>query len=485
MRGRRPAFSVIFLFLTILAPLAATATEKGVIIGFHEQPGFAEHAFLRSCGGKIKRPLTTIRAIAARIPEDAMARIRANPKIAYVEDDTTTALVEPLSGSVEQDNSWGVARVGALAWHARGNFGQGIKIAVLDTGIDATHPELATSYRGGINLVTPDLVEPLDDSWNGHGTHVAGIISAAADGSGVVGMAPLAELYAVKVVDGGGFGEVSDLIAGLEWAIAQQIDIVNISLGTKVSSLALEQACQAAYQAGILLVAAAGNTQNDGGAVLYPAAYEQVIAVSATARDDSPVWISATGPQIELAAPGGVILSTVPGGGYAVLTGTSQAAPHVAGVAALLMAAGFDDLDGNGTADSRDLRLQLQRTAADLGEPGADEVFGYGLVQATATASINLRLIRHQGRSDTSALTIDLAAGEYEIRIANSGLTRVCVEVSDQTGPRADLSATARFQPKSPIEALLELTGGNGGFKVIFIPEGPVNGFADITIRRR
>lgn len=479
----RQAVLAIITTLTILTPLHAAADDKAVIIGFREKPGPVEHSFLQNLGGKVKHHFIVIQATSARVPEEAIAKIRANPKVAYVEEDAATALVESLSDGTEEDNSWGAFRVGALLLHAQGIVGQGVSIAVLDTGIDASHPELATCYRGGVNLVNPET-PALDDSWNGHGTHVAGILGAADNGSGVVGIAPAADIYAVKVVSGSGFGDVSDLIAGLEWAIANQIDIVNISLGTKVPSLALEQACQAAYEAGLLLVAAAGNTKNEGGAVLYPAAFEQVIAVSATGRDDSAVWISAVGPQVELAAPGGEILSTVPGGGYAVLTGTSQAAPHVAGVAALLMAAGRQDLDGNGTTDSQDLRLRLQQTAQDLGDPGVDDTFGHGLAQAGVDPQVNFRLVRLRGRAEQSLCELKLPAGRYDIRIANDSLLRVQIEVFDQNGYRSDLSQSIRFRPTMPTEASVLLTAGEGLLELFFVPEGPVNGSANITIQK-
>lgn len=483
MRRLFPALLATFLLLTMLIPMRAAAAERAVIIGFRLPPGRAELDLLRGLGAKVRRPLAMIRATAALVPEEAMAKLKAQPQVAYVEPDAPTALAEPLSTSSEQTESWGVGRVGALALHAQGNFGQGVKIAVLDTGIDPTHPELTNCYRGGINLVTPELPAPLDDSWNGHGTHVAGILAAAGNGSGVVGVAPAAGLYAVKVVDGSGYGTVSDLVAGLEWVAANRMDIANISLGTSSPSLALEAACRATSQAGTLLVAAAGNTGNTGGAVLYPAAYGEVLAVSATARDDSVIWISATGPQIELAAPGADIRSTVPGGGYAVLTGTSQAAPHVAGVAALLLAAGLADLDGNGIADNRDLRLQLQRTAIDLGDPGVDARFGFGLVSTGAAQQIGLRLARLKGSLAESCHTVGLPVGNYRIDIGNDSLSRIQVLVSDSTGDRHDLSRTVAFQPKAPDVASLALTMDADGSQVTFVPEGPVEGFADIIIR--
>lgn len=485
MQGTRQTVLAMLTILTILTPLHAAAAERGVIIGFHKQPVASDHALLRGLGGKVKRQFTTIRATAALIPEEALAKIKTNPRVAYIEEDAPITLVETLGGTIEGNNSWGVARIGALALHAQGTFGQGVKIAILDSGIDATHPELAASYRGGVNLVDPESPDsPTDDSWNGHGTHVAGILTAADDGTGVVGIAPAADLYAVKVIGGSGGGTISDLIAGLEWTIANQIDIANISLGTNTPSLALEQACQAAYAAGVLLVAAAGNTRNSGGAVQYPAAYEPVMAVAATAMDDSAVWLSAVGPKIELAAPGGEILSTSPGGGYAVLTGTSQAAPHVAGAAALLLAAGIADLDGNGTADRRDLRLHLQQTALDLGAPGVDATFGHGLVQVEAAPQVNLRLTRYQGRIDESRRNLNLSPGRYELRIANDSLYRIHIEVFDPNGRRSDLTQSIRFRPNDPTVANMSLVVEEGLLNLRFVPDGPVNGFADITIRK-
>ncbi|MBU0909530.1 MAG: S8 family serine peptidase, partial [Proteobacteria bacterium] len=188
-------------------------------------------------------------------------------------------------------------------------------------------------------------------------------------------------LYAVKVLDGSGSGYLSWIIAGIEWAVDNGMDIANISIAGPNSPV-LQDACKAAYDAGLLLIAAGGNTRS--GDVLYPAAYDSVIAVSGSYQSDLPAWFSPMDTEVELMAPGVEILSTTAGGEYALLSGTSQAAPHVTAVAALLMSAGQVDVNGDGLANNQDIRLRLQQTAVDLGDEGRDEVYGFGLVDAVA-----------------------------------------------------------------------------------------------------
>jgi subtilisin family serine protease len=249
-----------------------------------------------------------------------------------------------------------------FAW-AEGYTGEGTKVAVIDTGIDYTHPDLIANYKGGKDFVNKDDL-PMDD--NGHGTHVAGIIAACNNNDiGVVGVAPNASLYAVKVLDATGSGYYSDIIAGIEWCIGK-VDIANMSLGGTYDSPSLHAACDTAAEH-ILLVAAAGNSGNRAGRgdnVNYPARYDTVIAVAATDSSDNRASFSSTGPPLDIAAPGVSIYSTYKGGGYATMSGTSMAAPHVAGTLALLLSG-----DIYGTAD-------------DLGSQGWDSLYGWGLVDA-------------------------------------------------------------------------------------------------------
>lgn len=226
-----------------------------------------------------------------------------------------------------------MARVGAPEAWSR-TLGEGVKVAVLDTGIDSHHPDLEDNVRGVYNAKSPGA--PGKDD-NGHGTHVAGIIAAAKNGLGVVGVAPAAEIYGVKIFNRWGNGHLSDIIAGLNWAYENGIRVVNMSFGTSQPSRALEEAVDRCLGAGMVLVAAAGNQEKDN-SVLYSARYPGVIAVSAIDREGKLASFSSRGPEVTLAAPGVDILSTIPGNRYGTKSGTSMACPHVTGIVALLLA---------------------------------------------------------------------------------------------------------------------------------------------------
>ncbi|MBI5556475.1 MAG: S8 family serine peptidase [Deltaproteobacteria bacterium] len=401
--------TLIALFLAAERADAASSQERAVIIGFHKKPSQSEQALLHNHRGRMKHAFRLINAWAANIPEQEIFRLRADPRIKYVAEDEEVYAVDPEPSSAEYSTSWGISRIGCQSVHEQGVTGSGVRIAVLDSGIDYTHPEFLPSYQGGYDFVFDDSV-PFDDSWNSHGTHVSGIITAAADGNGVIGGAPDASLYAVKVLDGAGFGLLSFVISGLEWAVENKMDIANLSIAGP-DSPALREACDAAYAAGLLLVAAAGNTRQ--GDVLYPAAYDSVIAVSASDQSDLPAYFSPMDTEIELMAPGVEIQSTVSGGGYGLLSGTSQAAPHVTAAAALIMSAGAIDVNFDGVINNLDVRQLLQQTAIDLGDPGRDELYGFGLVDAAAA-------IAADGDVDGLDLVVfanQLAAGANDISL--------------------------------------------------------------------
>ncbi|MHC4781374.1 MAG: S8 family peptidase, partial [Planctomycetota bacterium] len=278
--------------------------------------------------------------------------------------------------------AWGVARIDSGSAHGAGNTGGGVKVAIMDTGIDYTHPDLDGNYAGGYDFVNDDG-DPMDD--HGHGTHVAGITAAEANGEGVIGVAPTALIYGVKVLDSGGSGSFGDIIAALDWAVQNGMQVANLSLGsTRDPGSAVEAAFANANAAGLVIVAAAGNSGNAGGKgnkVEYPARYASVIAVAATDSNDVRASFSSTGDTVELAAPGLYVNSAALGGGYVVKSGTSMAAPHVAGTAALVIAAGAVDLNSNGRIND-EVRQKLVDTADDLGDAGRDQWYGWGLVDA-------------------------------------------------------------------------------------------------------
>lgn len=346
--------------------------------------GSEQAALVRAAAGQPLRGLPMVNGMSAMLSPGAEAALLRRAEVARIDVDAEVrALGQPATPPgqdkknppepPEQSLPWGVDRIDAeYAWATC--TGAGVSVAVLDTGIDRDHADLAANIAGGVNFISRPAWRPADpgrwDDDNGHGTHVAGIIAAVDNEIGVVGVAPGASLYGVKVLDRTGSGYISHVIAGLEWAVANGMDIVNMSLGLNEDVQAFEEACDAAAAAGVLLVAAAGN---DGGAVDYPAAYTSVTAVAATDSGDVRASWSSYGPEVDIAAPGVAIESTWNDGGYEVISGTSMATPHVVGTLALV-------LESLATAD-------LCLGADDLPPTGDDDYTGCGLVDAGESAT--------------------------------------------------------------------------------------------------
>ena len=241
----------------------------------------------------------------------------------------------PSAAGPQPQIPWGVVRVGApQAWPR--TQGEGAAIAVIDTGIDASHADLAGQVAGGINILDPQHPDNWKDD-EGHGTHVSGTIAGNGLNGGIAGVAPRAKLWAVKVLDKDGNGNYDDVIAGIEWAMNHGIKIANMSLGADKGSEPLHRAVQAALAKGMLIIAAAGNS---GGAVGFPGAYPEAVAVGASDSSDHVAPFSSRGPQVAYIAPGVDILSLKMGGGYTSMSGTSMASPHICGLAALAFAGG-------------------------------------------------------------------------------------------------------------------------------------------------
>lgn len=225
---------------------------------------------------------------------------------------------------------WGVRRIGAPAvWPE--SRGRGVTIAIVDTGIDLTHPDLQERVVGGFSSVGGTCNDE-----NGHGTHVAGIAAASGVDGGVLGVAPQANLLAVKVLDARGAGTLTSLLEGLAWVAKVRAPIVNLSLGSPIPSRLVRRAVTRLAEAGALVIAAAGNMGPEEGSVGYPAGYPCVTAVGALTPGGEVAPFSSRGEGIDLVAPGARVLSTWLGGEYRRLDGTSMAAPHAAGAAALL-----------------------------------------------------------------------------------------------------------------------------------------------------
>jgi subtilisin family serine protease len=273
--------------------------------------------------------------------------------------------------------SWGVDHIRAGSIDPE-NKGRGVKIAILDTGIDLDHPALRVA--GDVSFV-PGTSSGDDD--NGHGTMVAGIIGAINSGNGMVGVAPEASLYSVKVIGPNGIGDTDSIVEGIEWCIDNKMQILNLSFGDahRLPSSVVE-VMQRAYAAGILIVAGAGNDgQSDkSDSIWYPAQYESVIAVGSISRDAARLPFSSIGPKLELMAPGSDIISCNNHGTYSLANGSSFSAPFVSGVAALVLSAGIDN--------NQEVRGILDDSAKDLGLPGKDSQYGYGLVDAQKALSL-------------------------------------------------------------------------------------------------
>jgi thermitase len=255
-----------------------------------------------------------------------------------------------------------------------------VVIAVLDTGVDMTHPELVNKVVSTGHDFANDDDDATDDVW--HGTHVAGIAAAETDNAaGIAGVAWNCKVLPVKVADETGDGYYSWIIDGITWATDHGADVINLSMGGDYADGFLEDACKYAYDHGVVVVAAAGN---NGTSVLYPAAYDAyVLAVAATDYNDTLASFSSSGPQVDVAAPGVYILAPAPqwyvGQGhlpYLFGSGTSMAAPHVAGLAALIRSLKPD-------LGAAEIMNVIRYTADDVNAatlPGRDNFMGYGRI---------------------------------------------------------------------------------------------------------
>ncbi|AYG64448.1 S8 family peptidase [Rhizobium jaguaris] len=328
--------------------------------------------------------------VSAKLLKSEMDVLRKNANVANVEEDAPCYAIGSALQHLQIENQpavmaetipVGVAQI--LAPAAWGNSqGKGIRVGVVDTGIDFNHPDLKTNYGGGMSFV-PGAPTPLDDQ--GHGTHCAGTIAAAINGAGVVGVAPQASLYAVKVLDRNGSGQFSWVIAGIDWCIQNKMHIISMSLGGSAAPTALQTICNVAWDRGLLIVAAAGNAQIQdpvppaASNVGFPGKYKNVISVSAIDSGNVITSFSSRGAEVDVCAPGLNVLSTAPGGGYATMSGTSMACPHVAGAAALTWGA-------HRFSNNEQIWNLLASTVDNLGMPGWDRLYGYGRVNANAAS---------------------------------------------------------------------------------------------------
>jgi len=255
--------------------------------------------------------------------------------------------------------------------------GEGIKVAVLDTGIALEHPDLQPAI-----LKVKDFTRSPSAAYDaqGHGTHVSGIIAARRNAKGIVGVAPQSKIIAAKVLNDEGAGTPQDIVAGIHWAIESGADILSMSLGSPEPDEEIHLALLLAISKGIFVITAAGNEGPDLDTVGYPAGFPEIVAVGSIDRRKRLSQFSSRGRQVDVVAPGDEITSCYPPRSYATLSGTSMATPFISGVVALALAKHRKIGGKTPLRTQQDLIEHLCRTSADAGLDGFDPLYGCGIV---------------------------------------------------------------------------------------------------------
>lgn len=306
-----------------------TDSGRRYIVLFQKQEQVRVRAALMELGIIINQELTLIGGFVCQLPQVQVQTVAQLDGVDWLGLDlpvkTMNRLFEPIP--------WGVRRLKAPEFWPI-STGKGVRVGILDTGVNLRHPDLRRNLTDGTNLLNPG--EPPEDD-NGHGTHVAGIIAAAGDNQGVVGVAPDAVIVPIKAFNTQGESTVSQIVLGIEWALANKVQILNMSFGTGQASLPLLRAIRIAYKQGLIMVAASGNSGRSD-QVDFPAGYYGVLGVGAVDYNDTIAEFSRGGYGLDLVAPGVGIRSTYLNEGYTDLSGTSMAAAHISGVAAIILA---------------------------------------------------------------------------------------------------------------------------------------------------
>ena len=483
-------FSVVFVpgVSASTGPSQTPAGSSGrLIVGFRDLPSsFPFGDFLAQYGGGQVAGINYVLKFAVVVPSKLSfftTYALQDPRVSYIEPDGLMyALFTPNDPSFSLQ--WGPAAIHAPnAWDITLGS-KSVVVAVVDTGVQYDHPDLSSNMwknsdgTYGCNYVNSyssscGNTDVNDD--NGHGTHVAGIVAATIDnGIGVAGISQ-SSIMAVKVLGSTGSGQFSWVANGIQWAADHGANIISMSLGGGVSNTLLT-AVQYAYSRGVLLIAAAGN--QNGGQILCPACYSQVIAVTAIDQNNQIASFSSTGSKAELTAPGVNILSTLRGSQYGSMSGTSMATPFVSGVAALVWSVA--------PSMSRDnVRSLLDSNADDLGPVGRDNYYGYGRVNAFAA-------VQAAGGSPppppSPDFTLTLSAMSLTVTTGSSGQLNVQVKRSGDFQDSVTLSIpdlpngagiTSKFDPSSGVPdftATLRITAdstaSSGSYSITVTAEG-------------
>ena len=353
-----------------------------------------------------------------------MHQLKSNRKLKYAELDMAVTQAATVSDP-SYGSSWALPKIQAPgAWD--GANGSGVTIAILDTGIDSTHPDLAPNLVPGWNVYdnnanTADV--------HGHGTWVAGVAAMAANnGMGSAGVAWGAKIMPVRIADPSGYAYWSTVAQGIYWAADHGAKVVNVSYNGVSGSSSVQSAAQYLRSKGGIVVVAAGNSSG----LEAVAANDALLSVAATDSSDLRASFSSYGDYVDLAAPGVSVYTTTMGGGYANASGTSFASPIVAGAAALMMSA-------NSRITPADIDRLLKTTAVDLGTSGFDQYYGSGRVNAAAAVTAAKQMVA----ADTQAPVIAIASPTGG-RV--SGVVPVDVNYSDNAAvTRAELYVNGRL----------------------------------------
>ena len=339
-------------------------TEKRVVETEDPNPNRSKKARMRNKALKLILPALATLTLAVSFVTPATTAIRTESDgVAILEEQT---VYEPVSITTTPpddesfNKQWALAKIQASEAWASTSDSSGVLIAVLDTGIDESHEDLDGKVVASVNF----SASPTADDLHGHGTHIAGIIAAIADnGVGIAGLDNGCSLLNVKVADDRGFCNAKDVAQGIIWAVDNGATVINMSLTINEPSKVLEQAIEYAWNKGAILAAAAGNYGSS--TPVYPAVYNQCIAVTATNENDMLAILANHGDWVDVAAPGANIYSTLPDNTYGSKTGTSMATPHVAGLAGLLLPLA-SDTNGNGLVND-EVRDAIENSCDEIG----------------------------------------------------------------------------------------------------------------------
>lgn len=393
---------VVLFLLASLLPTLALATPLGtqtLLIKFQEgTTAEIRSGVITALGGTLDRWFAPIHTAQVTVTPDLLTgidkiiqRALTAPSVRSVElDGTVIGYGEPSEGKAVNDPAfndpslvYAPQLIGVSHAWLQTMGKESVLLAVVDSGVNAQHPDLQGRVHAGYDFVNEDA-DAADD--HGHGTHIAGILAANANNNiGIAGVCPQCTILPVKVLNRQNSGTWADVTAGVLYAVDAGAQVINLSLGGYNDTQVMRDAVAYATSKGVLVVAAAGNGKTD--APNYPAAIPQVLSVAATRSDDTRWSLSNYGEWVDIAAPGYTIFSTHSDlnndrQGYAYMTGTSMATPHVAGLAGLL-------LSQNPAWSPDDLIQIITSTAKDLGQAGKDVEFGFGRVDVGAALAVH------------------------------------------------------------------------------------------------